>query len=183
MRYLGFIAGCIFLSSCYSQHRAQRQLIKVQTLYPASVASLCGDLYPPVEYVKDSFVYLPGKELPAAIQYVQVDCDSVKGNNRVVALACPPCRQYTPDTIAISRHTQAVNTAKEKELQYAIDELSQRLSDCQTKLELKSSDLKKVQQEKSSLQTWLIVIIAYLVVKTVLRIGFPGWSFITRWLI
>lgn len=112
----------LVLSGCYTQRKAERQVIKAQAHYPQIVAKNCGNWYPPKETTITQTEYKQGATVYRT-DTVTVDCDSVvkngKGNN-VVSVPCPPQTERV-DTFYTSSVTTVENTARITALQQSYD--------------------------------------------------------------
>lgn len=113
-----YLFAFLVLSGCYTQRKAERQVLKAQTRYPEVVANDCGNWYPPKEVTVTKTEYKPGVTVYHS-DTVKIDCDSVVKNgtgNTVVYMPCPP-RSERVDTF-YSTHTKTVeNTARIAALQ------------------------------------------------------------------
>lgn len=100
------------LSGCYTANKATKQVVKAQVHYPEVLAGICGDLYPPKEYRKDSIIYKPGAvvTIPGKTVYVDCNSDSNKGKSNV-PIDCPPSTMQI-DTVYSKSEIQVENTAK-----------------------------------------------------------------------
>ncbi len=108
----------IFLTGCYTGKKAQRQVIKAQSVYPEIVATLCSDMYPPLTLTKDSIVYKKGRAVMLDTLFMSIDCDTVIKNvyqNKVVRIPCPSTISSV-DTVIITKERQVVNKARVKAL-------------------------------------------------------------------
>lgn len=107
----------ITLSGCYTERKANRQVLKAQAHYPDIVAADCGDWYPPKESTVTKTEYRPG--VPVYFRdTVRVDCDSVvrTGKQPLVTVPCPP-RSIRVDTFYSVTFRTLENTAKITALQ------------------------------------------------------------------
>lgn len=123
-------------NSCNVSKRAERKFYKALALDKQVVYQGCGDVAPPVEMTKDSFIYLPGKPIIRKGQpvYIELDCDSaVKAakatgaKNAQVQIKCPPSDTVIIiDTVYKSRKAVQVNRAKEYQLQKQVEVLKEK---------------------------------------------------------
>lgn len=129
----------IACSGCYTERRATRQVAKAAALQPLVVATVCAQLYPPVDsvVVRDSIHYIPGVPIITR-DTVEVDCDDAENAGQVVRIPCPP-REVRVDTMHIvtEKFTNSVNRAK-------VAELQQRLQQAQTTADEESRKRKKL---------------------------------------
>lgn len=119
-----FVCLCVLLllSGCYTQRKAERQLLKAQARYPEIVATDCGNWYPPKELTVTKTEYKPGVTVYHS-DTVTIDCDSVVKNSagdNVVYLPCPP-RTERVDTFYTSSVKTVENTARITALQQLYD--------------------------------------------------------------
>ncbi|RYD57302.1 MAG: hypothetical protein EOP56_08305 [Sphingobacteriales bacterium] len=140
------IAAALLLatfSSCYTAQKAGRQVLRAQTTYPLTLASLCGQLYPPKDSVHTELLYLQGETqyMPGEVRYVNCDSGSNKGNNKV-HVPCPPARLRV-DTVRNTRISYLVNRARETEL-------AVRLTTAQ-------ADNKRMHAQKKRLMYWAFI--------------------------
>jgi hypothetical protein len=112
------LCALLVLSGCYTQRKAERQVLKAQARYPEVVANYCGNWYPPKEVTVTKTEYKPGATVYHS-DTVKVDCDSVvkagAGGN-VVYLPCPP-RSERVDTFYSTNTKTVENTARITALQ------------------------------------------------------------------
>lgn len=116
------LCALLVLSGCYTQRKAERQLVKAQARYPQVVANDCGNWYPPKEMTVTQTEYKPG--IPVYhTDTVTIDCDSVIKNVKggVVYMPCPP-RVERVDTFYTTSVRTVENTAKITALQQSYDQ-------------------------------------------------------------
>ena len=107
----------LFLTGCYTEKKAGTQIIKAQTHYPDIVASLCGNMYPPLVYTQDSIIYKQGETIVLPGATVTVDCDSYlqtqqgKPLVKYLAVKCPDSKLRI-DTFIQKKYTQVENKSK-----------------------------------------------------------------------
>lgn len=135
--FLLFAMACsLGFTSCYTPKKANRQLYKVHSNYPELTAPFCGDLYPPIDAVRDSIIYKRGETIykQGATNYVYLDCDSVvketKKNGSVVSgnkvkLPCPPCDSARVDTFYRHTKIEKVDRATAKQLVRAKERIAE----------------------------------------------------------
>jgi hypothetical protein len=114
------LCALLALSGCYSQRKAERQVLKAQTRYPEVVATDCGNWYPPKEVSVIKTEYKPGTTVYHS-DTVRINCDSVvrRGTgDGIVYLPCPPQSERV-DTFYSSSFTTVENTARVIALQQA----------------------------------------------------------------
>jgi hypothetical protein len=117
-----YLCALLVLSGCYSQRKAEKQVLKAQAHYPQVVGSDCGNWYPPKETTVTKTEYKPGATVYHS-DTVKVDCDSVVKNgkgNSVVYLPCPP-QGVRVDTFYTTSLKTVENTAKITALQQSYD--------------------------------------------------------------
>lgn len=113
-----YLCALLLLPGCYSQRKAERQVLKAQAHYPEVVANDCGNWYPPKETSVTKTEYKPGVTVYHS-DTVRIDCDSVIKNGaggNVVYLPCPP-QSVRVDTFYTSSFTTVENTARVAALQ------------------------------------------------------------------
>jgi len=131
MKKILLIPILLILSSCYTANKATKQVVKAQAYYPELVAGLFADWYPPLEFTRDSFIYIPGSTItiPSPVKYV--DCDSIaKANKKAggeekagkVPCDCPPSTKQV-DTFWRVKEVQVANKAREKQLADQVEKL------------------------------------------------------------
>jgi hypothetical protein len=109
------VMSWLFLCSCYTQHRATRQITHAQATYPTMVAELAALWYPVRRDTFERKMYLPGKEIqtPGPVQYVNCDSLTRANNGKApvkVAVPCPPSSRRV-DTVYRDRIVYQENTA------------------------------------------------------------------------
>lgn len=112
------LCALLALSGCYSQRKAERQVLRAKAGYPEVVATDCGNWYPPKETTVTNTEYKPGVTVYHT-DTVKVDCDSVVKNhagNAVVYLPCPPQSVRVDTFYSVSVKT-VENTARVEALQ------------------------------------------------------------------
>lgn len=114
------ITVLMMVAGCYTQQRARKQIIKAEAHYPELLSGLCGDLYPPIEWVNDSFIYLPG------IPIINIDTAYDTVHNIVFKYI----NRYITrrDTLYKTRNVQVVNRAAQTALQHEKERLSVTLA-------------------------------------------------------
>lgn len=113
-----YLCALLLLSGCYSQRKAERQVLRAQAHYPEVVANDCGKWYQPKESSVIRTEYKPGLTVYHS-DTVRIDCDSViKGGegNGIVYVPCPP-QSVRVDTFYTSSFTTVENTARIMALQ------------------------------------------------------------------
>lgn len=150
-------AVLILLASCLTERKATRQLDRINSLQPSSLASKCASTFPIKESTSTSTVYLPGETVFTPGHIVKVDCDTVRVTNtkdRIVWLKCPPV-PFRVDTFRKDSIVTMENTAKVTLLQ--------------TKLETKTTEAQVLKYRVTVLQRWLaglaILILAFIAIK------------------
>lgn len=121
------LCALLVLSGCYTQRKAERQLVKAQARYPQIVAKDCGNWYPPKEMTVTQTEYRQGATVYHT-DTLTIDCDSVVKNgksNNVVSMPCPPQSERV-DTFYTSRVTTVENTAGITALQQSYDAAHER---------------------------------------------------------
>lgn len=162
-------------SACYTPRKFSRQLSKGAVAYPSVMANTCASLYPPkVETIKE-IVYKEGKK-DTIYEDLYLDCDTVTEvvwKDRVVKVQVPKTITRV-DTFVDHQFNTIENTALVASLNAKSDSIQAGLTECEVKSE----------ETKTKLNTWLtigIALLAYLVVKTILRLVFPKLSlFLTK---
>lgn len=141
----------LLATGCTTENRIARKLIKARVKAPAIVAVFCADMYPPLEYYKDSIVVLPGIEQEPLLLYV--GCDTLKelGDKIVV-----PCPQAAPDTLLKYVKQRVVNRAKEQLLEQQLQE--------------KNRQAAALQQKNKTLGWLATVLLIYTIARWLLRI-------------
>ncbi len=114
------ITMLMMVTGCYTQQHARRQIIKAEAHYPEILSGICGDLYPPIEWVNDSFIYLPG--IPV------VNTDTAYDTVRSIVFKYINRYITRRDTIYKTRNVQLVNRAAEAALSSENNKLSQTLA-------------------------------------------------------
>lgn len=135
------------------QKAASRLVYRGMDKDAKTVYNICSDIAPPVESVRDSFVYIQGETIykKGEPYYVTIDCDSVvlaneinnsnkinqlRNNSVRVGLAnkiripCPPCDSVRIDTVKRLREEIQVNKSKE----YALRDENKELTEANIKL-------------------------------------------------
>lgn len=123
------LAYLVLTAGCYTEKKANRQVVKAYAEYPDLVNHYCGQWNDPIVMTRDSFIYKPGRilHIPGKTQYVEVDCDSVVRNAKKTAKVQIPCTTDTiriTDTVYRSRESTEVNRAKERALEAEVRELT-----------------------------------------------------------
>lgn len=124
-----------------------------------TVYRICSDIAPPVESVRDSFVYIQGETitLKGDTVFSQIDCDSAKLIG-IRYVKVPQLRVDTivrTDTIRTSNSTVKVDRAKE----YALRDENKELTEANIKLK----------QTKKILWIAVIILAVYTILRWVLR--------------
>jgi len=162
-------------SACYTPRKFSRQLSKGAVAYPSVMANTCASLYPPkVESIKE-IVYKEGR-IDTIWEDLYLDCDTVTEvvwKDRVVKVQVPKTITRV-DTFIDHQFNTIENTALVTTLKAKSDSIQAGLTECEVKSE----------ETKTKLNTWLtigIALLAYLVLKTILRLVFPKLSlFLTK---
>lgn len=113
-----YLYTLLLLSGCYSQRKAERQILRAQVHYPEVVANDCANWYPPKETSVTKTEYKPGLTVYHT-DTVRIDCDSVVksgSENGIVYVPCPP-QSVRVDTFYTSSFTTVENTARIMALQ------------------------------------------------------------------
>lgn len=117
------LCALLLLSGCYTQRKAERQVIKAQAHYPQVVAAGCGNWYPPKETTITRTEYKPGVTVYRS-DTVKINCDSVvkngKGDN-VIYMPCPP-QSRRVDTFYTTSIQTVENTARITALQQSYNQ-------------------------------------------------------------
>lgn len=110
------IVGMVLLiTGCNSQKRAERSFVSLHVKHPAVVAKMCGVLYPPIDFLKDSIVYKQGN---SELVFIHADCDSLRKvlpGVKTIKIPCPQTRK--PDTYFVYKEKHLVNKAEVTQLQ------------------------------------------------------------------
>lgn len=125
LTFLAMFTGCL------TERKAQKRIVRIHVEQPQVLASACATIYPPLEFTKDSIIFIPG-ETSWRYDTVEVDCDSVvpdlrnsKGISRLIRVPCPPC-PIRVDTFYRNTQTQAVNKARETELELQVADIKDK---------------------------------------------------------
>lgn len=150
-----FVILCI--TGCNIEQKAVRKMLRLQSKYPGVMAGVCGRLYPPLEYVKDSIAYKPAKL--SGMVYVYAHCDSAlaqskKKQNVIMKIPCP--KTNVADTVFIYKEKQVVNRAD-------VERLQLRLIEAQV-VESRLRTLNRLWQRSS------LLLVTYTIVRWLLRL-------------
>lgn len=132
-------------TGCLTERKAQKRIVRIHVEQPQVLASACATIYPPLEFTKDSIIFIPG-ETSWRYDTVEVDCDSVvrigmfirndshtqtgligfdTTRLKKVRIPCPPC-PIRVDTFYRNTQTQAVNKARETELELQVADIKDK---------------------------------------------------------
>lgn len=144
------VSFTMMITGCYTEHRAARHIWKAQSRYPATAATFCSGAYPPLAFVKDSLVYLPGETLVLIDTVIKKDSIN-KTQDRYFT-------KYITrtDTIRLTKSTQVVNRAAEQALSLQNEKLAVSFA--------------KAQQRNRTLLWVAIVLGTYTLLRWVLRV-------------
>lgn len=131
IRVINFFAIVAFFflaslsTSCYTQRKAQKEIIKADVTYPTVVSGYCGKKYPP----KTS----KGVPITTIIQGETVT-DTLIVTDTVTNVITKYLTKYRTDTFRVNTTDTVENTAKISELQAIVDEMSVELSEANVKI-------------------------------------------------
>lgn len=162
-------------SACYTPKKFSRQLSKGVVAYPEIMSNTCASLYPPkVESVKE-IVYKEGKK-DTIWEDIYLDCDTITEvvwKDRVVKVQVPKTITRVDTFIDHQYHT-IENTALVASLKTKSDSIQNKLIECNIQKE----------ETETKLNTWVaigLILLAYLILKTIIRLMFPKLSiFLTK---
>lgn len=100
--------AALILGSCYTKKKAARQVTRAQAEYPETVASRCGDWYPPKTETVTNTRYVPGKT-KIVRDTLKVDCSEV--GNQIVYVPYETGAERV-DTVYKEINNTVENTAK-----------------------------------------------------------------------
>lgn len=136
-------------TSCYTQRKAERQVIKADVTYPALVSGYCGKKYAPKTSTGNTEIqYLEGETITDTI----VLTDTIENTIKVVKTLV----KNRVDTLYSKRVDTVENTARISELQAIENAMSVDLSESNVKIAL----LKKSRSNWMWISISLMVIIA-----------------------
>jgi hypothetical protein len=185
-----FIA-IILLSSCYTQKKAAKAVLKAQATYPNIVAKSCALWYPPKVYDSTRFEYVVG-ETEYYIDTVRFDCDSLVNANKSAEKPTGKIEKQVLPTEAKSIATIPINVPKLRvdtyiDHQYRWYENTANLELIQSKLDSTNEvaqdlniDRKIEQKSKSDWRLISLILLGYLAIKTSIRLFVPQLSFIKK---
>lgn len=132
MKHLALILA-ISLSSCYTQHRATRQILKAQVHYPAIVADHCATIYPPKV---DTFERISYKQGADVLHYdtIKIDCDSVIKQDIKIVRVPVVKERVRVDTVQKEVVRTVENTAATKAAQIKAYDLTLKNNELQDKI-------------------------------------------------
>lgn len=138
----------LILSSCYTDRKATKQVIKAHAIKPSITANLCSSFYP----VKDSIIketkFIEGKKdtVTNLVTDTLINNDTVKIINTVYRYI------NRTDTVNKTHIQYRESTSKLKDLSYKLTDL---------KL-LKSANNEKIKQLKKSRNNWRMYLILFI---------------------
>lgn len=124
-------------------------MIRAQSKQSLAVASFCGSAYPPVSFVKDSFVYSPGETL--------ILTDTIVFRDTVSKMINRYLTKYITrtDTVHITKQSQVVNRAHEEALNMKLEKVSLSLAK---------------ERQKNNILLWVVIVLgAYTLLRWILR--------------
>lgn len=162
---------CFAFSSCTSEKKSGRQVVKIQSRYPWVIASACGSYYPTKDSVSINTIYKPGQTVEKKVHdTLRIDCeqavkDAAKNGTKAndIKLPCPPCDSLRVDTLEHYKSVTQQSTALLKEQQHKYD--------LQTK-ELNAAN-EKIAGQETTIKWWMWIAIAfggYSIVRWVVRV-------------
>lgn len=122
---------CLFLTSCYTQKKAIKEIIKADITFPNTTASFCAGRFPLQEKITEKITYKKGKD---SIVYdtISVDCKkAISNGNATQKVAIKTI--YKTDTIYKYKETKVENTAKLKDCENRVANCANELYALQPK--------------------------------------------------
>lgn len=172
-----YILLIILLSSCYSQKKAVRQVIKADTHYPAVLDGYCGQTRPPLDSTDVRVIYKEGKTIVDTVTDTRLEII----NDTVYKTEYKTVFKVRRDTIYKNTHRTEVNTGRINELERD----NAALTATNISLSIKAEN---EQKRGDKWRLWFFVVAGYLVVKNVLKLigkkSGAGWiGTVLKWLI
>lgn len=158
-------------SACYTEKRFSKHLANGIVKFPSTMSKTCSVLYPPkVETIKE-LIYREGK-IDTIWEDIYLDCDTITEvvwKDRVVKVEVPKIIKRV-DTLIDHQYHSVENTALVNSLKIKSDSLQSELSTT------------KISQSKTNTQKniWLkiaIVLMLYIILKTIIRLVFPTTNY------
>jgi hypothetical protein len=119
LRLLVVLHCAVLFASCYTPRKAQRQILRAQTVHPEIMAANCASFYPIRRFDSTITRYVQGQPVHDT-SWVTVDCDSVLKadltptksglNKSLVRIPCPPA-MHRVDTFLSENWSVQENTA------------------------------------------------------------------------
>jgi hypothetical protein len=175
----------LMMCGCYTHRTAVKQVTKAQVHFPNVVSNVCGNLYPPKDSTITELKYVEGEPVFFTDTFF-VDCDSVvSANNTPIKktlnyskpniIRIPYSQGVRVDTFYKDKKVYTENTAKVQALQGVKDSLNKVLQVQGVKLIITHNKLRR--------SMWLsLILLAYLAVKTFLRVYIPKFNLLTKFL-
>lgn len=176
MKYASLIFLIVF-TSCYTQKKAVKDVIKADANYPEVLDGYCGQTRPPLDSTDVRVIYKEGKTIVDTVTDTRLEII----NDTMYKTQYKTVFKVRRDTIYKNTHRTEVNTGRINELE------SDNAALTATNISL-SIKAENEQKRGDKWRLWFFVVAGYLVVKNILKLigkkSGAGWiGTVLKWLI